>query len=270
MDVTRKMPAPDASGGRSPCCVVCGATLTVHQQVTNGTCADRQCRWQKLKQDISREAHDIEAIRQNARRVCGNIATARDIANPESMPLGILPSNERRLTNLPAGRYRVFRDYLTDSISRAAVMRYGVPDPIEQQGAEESLPDRTPRETAVLAQACTLCRGECCVAGGEHAFLRPGETLRYMLAHPNKRPRHILADYLGYLAPKTFEGACIYQGLAGCTLPRSMRASLCNAHHCRPLCELYIELRRTEASLAFLAATSDGKIMRTAIADAPS
>jgi hypothetical protein len=227
-------------------------------------------RGQKLKQDIRREAHDTEAIRQAARRQCENMVTARDIGNPDSIPLGVLPSNERRLTNLPAGRYRAFRDYLTDSISRAAVMRYGPTGPTAQEEAEEALPDCTPGETAMLAQACTLCRGACCVAGGHHAFLQPGEILRYMLAHPNKRPRHILADYLGYLVPKTFEGACVYQGLAGCTLPRSMRASLCNAHYCRPLCELSVEIRRTEASLAFLAATLDGKITRTAIADAPS
>ena len=90
-------------------------------------------------------------------------------------------------------------------------------------------------EASLLGQACAACRGTCCKHGREHAFLGGLRLARYLADHPGRTPEQAVAAYLAHLPGESFEDACVYRGRAGCTLPRDLRAELCNAYECAGL-----------------------------------
>jgi hypothetical protein len=52
---------------------------------------------------------------------------------------------------------------------------------------------------SILANACALCRGSCCIPGGNHALQKADAFLRYMDNHPELQPPQILEEYLSRL-----------------------------------------------------------------------
>lgn len=104
---------------------------------------------------------------------------------------------------------------------------------LEQQFAEN------PALQSVSDQLCRLCRGGCCAAGKEHAYLSVITLRRYMDSHPDMS-RQALADmYLSHLHSETVEEACINQTADGCALPRALRSDICNEYYCDAIRRLH-------------------------------
>ena len=248
-------------------CGVCERPLTVAERAA-GVCAALECRraWvTERRRDTlqraaaaraertraSREAFDAEAGRERTAR-------ARAVGLPEAAaaayPVVPVPSFTGRTGRLPAVRLRRLRAHLEDVIAGAMRLRAG--------GAGAPPPQSEPPPpalAAVFARACTHCRGFCCRHGGEHAYLREDTMLRYLDAHPDATADDVLAEYLGHLGPRSYRGSCVYHGAHGCTLPRTLRADLCNRYLCDGLKELR-DGQRQGAPGAFLAWSRDGHV----------
>jgi len=82
---------------------------------------------------------------------------------------------------------------------------------------------------------CGICKGGCCSAGGNAAFIDSATIRRIMKQQPDLSDEDILQLYLSKLSTETISGACINQAISGCTLPREMRSDTCNGFFCDPL-----------------------------------
>lgn len=146
------------------------------------------------------------------------------LASPEALPLVLLPANRSQSSILSERRKKRFRAHLRKVVEEA----FGTP--LE--------PSPMPNElgaSPILEQACAICRGRCCHAGGDHAFVDIPTIHAYRHAHPEASPEEIIDAYLARLGERTMDSGCVFQGEKGCLLERTMRAAICNRFLCSPL-----------------------------------
>ncbi len=91
---------------------------------------------------------------------------------------------------------------------------------------------------------------------------------RDLAAHPAAGPEQAVRAYLAHLPEQSFEDACVYQGRNGCTLPRDLRAELCNAYECAGLRSYRRALARGGPRPGFAVVREDNRVMRSAFFDA--
>jgi hypothetical protein len=137
---------------------------------------------------------------------------------------------------------------------------------------EAKRPDRliqqaTPEPTGFLAEVarvgCATCQGFCCKGGGEHAYIDERTMARVRRDRPDLDARGVIRLYLDALAPQAYRGSCLFHGSGGCTLPRPLRAELCNSYYCNGLRDL---LRGVDAPAAVeVVAARDGHERRSLV-----
>ena len=120
---------------------------------------------------------------------------------------------------------------------------------------------------SILGLSCGTCRGECCTAGGDHAFLRADSLARVRAQHPEANEDTLLARYAAYLPTRHYRGSCVYHTTAGCALPRTMRANICNRYLCGGLTQLKRALENVEGDAAFVGAADSVHLRRMARID---
>lgn len=86
-----------------------------------------------------------------------------------------------------------------------------------------------------FADACAACRGHCCRKGGNDAYLDETAIRRAWARHPRLGRRALKQRYLEAIPERAFEDSCIYHAKDGCSLPRTLRAGVCEAYLCGPL-----------------------------------
>jgi hypothetical protein len=137
---------------------------------------------------------------------------------------------------------------------------------------EAKRPDRLiPRATAepegftaeVLRAGCATCQGFCCKGGGEHAYIDERTMAHVRRDRPELDARQLIRCYLDALAPLSYAGSCLFHGAQGCTLPRSLRAELCNSYYCDGLRDFQ---RRADApAQVVVVAARNGTERRSAV-----
>jgi len=90
---------------------------------------------------------------------------------------------------------------------------------------------------------------------------------RYFAEHPGARPRDILALYLSYLPNRNVVESCVYHTRRGCTLPRDIRADICNTWYCGGLWKFRENMAEAKASRGFAVATAGEQVIRHAVID---
>lgn len=246
-------------------CSVCDRKLTVHQDAVGKTCDDPRCKQQKLRQKLRVESQrtanalaKLTDLRDRAVRMAG--------IGRQPAPIAALPSNDRKLTQLPGSRRELFRENLEDSIAKAVAAR----ETQESSGFESATRSNsgpTEAEQAVMGNACAICRGLCCEGGGSHAFLNPVE-LRKKLEHvPGTEPANLVAYYLSKLPSITFEDSCVFHTRSGCALDREDRSEMCNNYYCASLSGFWHGLSCGGSLRGFVGAVSDERVMRFALID---
>ncbi|MCA9139178.1 MAG: hypothetical protein KDB00_20535 [Planctomycetales bacterium] len=171
--------------------------------------------------------------------------------------LGVLPSNDRKLTVLPTRRKTVFVDRLMRIIGEAAAVRFGNVELADDGVGYEESDNASDEHLAILGNGCALCRGHCCPQGSGHAFIHVDTIVKYMESNPGKRPRDVLQDYLSRIGSRTYEDSCVYHCEKGCSLPREMRSKVCNGYLCKGLSEVLYKLGEGSADQALVIAVSD-------------
>ena len=123
-------------------------------------------------------------------------------------------------------------------------------------------------ENALLGQACATCRGHCCLTGGDHAYLDSRDIRRYWSTRPSATAASITRAYLAALPRRSYTGSCVFHGISGCTLPRPMRAEICNSFLCDGAQAMRTELEKGGARRGFAVASANGELLRATLFDA--
>jgi hypothetical protein len=251
-------------------CKVCGRRLSSRESAA-GVCASLECRYKVDEPIRERRRQEHAAHMQRAGELRDRQAARLGLEEPETYLPAVIPSFERRVTNLPERRRRAFRDFLNRLISEATESRAsssssdaGPPAAPAPPGAREL------ERRAVLARACAVCQGYCCGFGGNHAYLSVETIRRYMAEHPDQRPRDVLAAYLSHVGNKTFEGSCVYHQPGGCSLPRAMRADICDYFYCPGLTDYENGLAGQDRARGFFVSMDGDEIRAAAFCDRES
>lgn len=199
------------------------------------------------------------------------------------LPVVLLPANSRELTPLPDEASAQFRRHLRLQITRAFALPLrdnALPMSAEEAGARDEAgeiegpaADSADLATgAVLGAACGTCRGECCTAGGTHAFLKAASLVRVraQLATEGSAPtpEEIEARYVSALPARHYRGSCVFHTTGGCTLPRGLRSNLCNRYLCGGLTQLSRAMVASGTDSAFVAAADSVHLRRMAMVSA--
>lgn len=249
-------------------CRVCGRPLST-ENWTLGLCAAPDCRRtalaQRAHEDHEQRVRQERLLWKQAIRLRDQVMTHFGVRAPKSFQLAVIPAAVHQIARLPAQRRREFRDYLKSLIDRAASLP--VPPVVDQEPAPEPVSVQDARLQAASGSACACCQGSCCRGGAyTHAFLGVETLQRYRAAHPKQNPRQILAAYLRHIGNETCEGSCVYHRADGCSLPREMRADICNNFYCGGLHEFRANVPATGPVRGFFVATTDDAIQRAALA----
>ncbi len=214
--------------------------------------------------------HPIAAQRErnaHLREQAESIARAQPLDVPVPVPVGVVPANTRETAPLPLRTRRVFLDRLAERI-RAT---YAEPDTGATPADVATLdpaPSTQHATASILGRSCATCRGECCTAGGDHAFLREDSLARVRSTHPAHNEQSLIATYAAHLPARHYRGSCVYHTTVGCALPRTLRANICNRYLCGGLTQLKRALESSESEMAFVAAADSVHLRRMARIDA--
>lgn len=152
-------------------------------------------------------------------------AEALGLSGPEKVELVVLPAAAGRLAPMTSSR----KKELAQSIESEFYAR-------KDRTKVRETP--TPLDEASLLEVCGTCRGACCRAGEDHAFLTRAVLARVKRQRRVATDASLLESYLQRVPEEAVEGSCIYHGARGCALPRTMRSETCNRFLCYPLKQL--------------------------------
>lgn len=145
---------------------------------------------------------------------------------PPAIPHVALPMQSDLVQLLPMSRRLLHRAHLH------ALAEHGWQD-AQDDGRPEPRTDDAPAELmAISSVTCTACGGKCCRHGGAQSYINHDSLRQFRADRPAASPDDFVAAYADRLAENTFQGSCVHHGVAGCTLPRTLRSETCNHHYC--------------------------------------
>jgi hypothetical protein len=256
--------------------MICGGAIDEYLSRTQKYCSDRKCKW-KYFEYLRQQARDFresykrkrDNLNQHVRDLRNNEAGAAGIENPEDFIPVAIPVNMRHITNLPEKRRRMFCDRLKQLSDQAAAQ------PPSSTNLNDDSTMQTKRDTpmqitqlhSIINNACTICRGSCCIHGEDHAYLKVDNLLRYMHQHPELQQQQVFDEYLSCLTKKTYKDSCLYHTEIGCALPSHMRSESCSSFACDGLVEIEKHAIDTKATRFFIAAMEGENVLRSAFID---
>jgi hypothetical protein len=219
----RRGPSTSFFGERR--CRLCASTLTPLERVRGDVCDAMDCR---------RRATDarLRAVLEAAFDAARERATAQwHMAGLHDAPVVWLVDHDKALAPVTPAELAEQRAYLMDLGCAAEG-----PDPIPE-GVDESTDGAgAPTGSTAGNQLCALCSGRCCRLGGQqHAFLRGAPLRRWLSRHAGAAWTDAVEHYMNLVPAWHVDGSCLHHGERGCTLPRDMRADICNDFACAPL-----------------------------------
>ncbi len=209
-------------------------------------------------------------------------ATGTHTAATPALPVILLPANTRNTEPLPDESRDAFLERLRarlattfvdaardDTAPMSGEARAAMEDAAPpQRFGNAPVDDAQTTRDALLGAACATCRGECCTAGGTHAFLRPDSLVR-VRAYLSRDgatvdAQQIEAEYARHLPVRHYRGSCVYHTPTGCALPRTLRSNLCNRYLCGGLTQLSRALDASGGDSAYVAAADSVHLRRVA------
>ena len=255
-------------------CGVCGRRISDRDWRLFQTCDFWKCRAEQRRKQRELRARREEAYRRRREELAGRIRAFRDevavslgIGEPERFVPVTVPAAERPIGRLPQERLSALGDHLGQLISdaredREESARHRRDDPTPTAAAEgESM------RVSILEQACTICRGYCCLWGEDLAYIDRGVMSSYLDEHPQYDPLAVISGFLSHVPENTCKDSCVYHGEKGCGLPREMRSSVCNGFECVELGWLKEDLRGLAPYRVFLVGMQGRRVVRYAFVD---
>lgn len=207
-------------------------------------------------------------IRETAERVARATIVPGDGG---TIPVAVVPANTRETEPVPPSVRRAFLERLQASLDRNAELPSRTDDmPGASPPVHEAPSARAEELAALLGRSCATCRGECCTAGGDHAFLRADSVARIRHEHQSLGDAGLLALYNAHVPQRHYRGSCLFHETTGCALPRTLRSDLCNRYICGGLTQLTSALDATGGTVAFVGAADSVHLRRMALIDVGS
>jgi hypothetical protein len=190
-----------------------------------------------------RAAHRQDQAARKAREECENDAIVRHALETtaglaeQDFDVVVIPSGYAGISDLPDERIQKYAEHLRKVISEA------------HHSADEST-TKTHRERRLLVEKtearfaaepglrditnrmCGMCKGGCCAAGGDAAYITSATIKREKERQPGLSDEDLVQAYLSRLSAQTITNACVNQTISGCVLPTEMRSDTCNGFHC--------------------------------------
>ncbi|MBI2901813.1 MAG: hypothetical protein HYY17_16630 [Planctomycetes bacterium] len=229
-------------------------------------CPDRECR-RTLAEEAekrTRVAEQEAAVRQFAVEARIDLIEVRmrlegrwpavDYVNR-----AVLPANERAVIR-PSPERRLRLEEKLRALTREVAA-----NPDGPTGDAPEPPGLSPARSMALL-GCAACRGHCCMAGEDSAYLTAATLRRTLKANPKTSAEDVIAEYLSHVQTEAYQDSCIYHTAAGCSLPRAMRSDTCNRHFCRAMQRFIAAAEQAPAVQPTLAAAEkDGELYRLAL-----
>lgn len=228
---------------------------------------------------MSLRHHPIAAQRERnlqIRAAAEQIALASNAgASSRPLPLAMLPANTRETAPVPAELRADFLGRLRSAIAadrpahqeRSVAVALTTAVPAGSQAPTGATTDREQEIDAIFGLGCATCRGECCTAGGNHAFLRGESIPRIREAHRHLDDDALIAEYEASIPVRHYRGSCVFHTIVGCALPRTLRSDLCNRYVCGGLTQLRQALETSNENTAFIGAADSVHLRRMALVD---
>lgn len=202
---------------------------------------------------------------------------AESTRSGEPTPVAVVPANTRETTLLPDSARSAFLENLERALGKAFAPLADADDIgptaatlAAHQAATDAFGVSPTAEDLILGRSCATCRGECCTAGGNHAFLREDSMRRMREQHPLLDATQLRDAYAARLPERHYRGSCVYHTTEGCHLPRDMRSNLCNRYVCGGLTQLKLAMSAAGSTSVFVAAADSAHLRRMALIDAQS
>jgi len=205
--------------------------------------------WKRLDAKVEAFANRVE--REVREQFGGQI--------PGNAVRSVLPANSDPLVPQDPSRRARFAQHLAE-IAEAAVL-----DQAHLQSDPVDAEPRTNGRGSLSAGVCAACRGSCCRAGGDQAYLTEETMVRSLQAHPDWTLAQIMDAYLKHLPAESVLNSCIYHSATGCGLPRDLRSSTCNRYLCGKLTNLLAGLPEKNPPPVLAVMFDDGHWTRTAL-----
>ncbi|MCC6242471.1 MAG: hypothetical protein IT353_06495 [Gemmatimonadaceae bacterium] len=227
---------------------------------------------------MSLRHHPIAAQRERnvqIRAAAEQIAQSSQVGpTGRSLPLVVLPANTRETAPVPAELRGEFMARLRAAIAADApahhdrtVASASASETTVAATAFAATPTREEEIEAIFGLGCATCRGECCTAGGNHAFLRGESIPRIREAHRHLGDDELAGEYEASIPVRHYRGSCVFHTIVGCALPRTLRSDLCNRYVCGGLTQLRHALEASEGNTAFVGAADSAHLRRLALVD---
>lgn len=213
-------------------CKYCHNQLLSFAEQTDGVCSappcqgqhlhDQKCKARKMEEQARAQiTSEAEAI---AESVLGPLAPKLVIVVPA------LNSDEEAISDL---RRLQFESGLREAITLAEQLAAN-PDKADCLNREYSFRSVTAASPTVV-NACSTCRGRCCLNGREHAFLIPEFLAWRLLNEPGITPDTMVLQYMDLIPDQSVADSCVYHSRNGCVLPPKLRGSTCHDFFCTSL-----------------------------------
>lgn len=221
-------------------CWSCGDPITPFQATgQNGICDRMECRSAAARR-LLEEDRRLEAERREAAA-----AALRDTGlNPEEAAWSLTPANPAGPVPLSPERRRAFLAHLRWTVEEAVAPEGRTRPDAATEEDEGRFGPPGEEEREALTAGCAACRGWCCRRGGTHAFLEATRIRRLLRDRPDLAPAELPDLYASFLGEEHLEGGCVFQGEAGCRLPRDLRSDTCERYHCPDLAHARRRWRR--------------------------
>ncbi len=216
------------------------------RKLKHATPAERAAHRQKQVERKAFEERENDAIVRHV------LETTTGLAE-QDFDVVVIPSGHADTSELPHERIQQYAEHLRrvtiaaqhsadESTTRAhRKMRQLVEKTEAQFTAEPGLRDITNR-------MCGMCKGGCCAAGGNAAYINSATIKREKQRQPGLSDEDIVQAYLARLSAQTITNACVNQTATGCALPTEMRSDTCNGFHCDTLSTWHERPRKERAN----------------------
>jgi hypothetical protein len=201
--------AGDFQAFNAPLCPICCKKLSIHEQAIGKTCAEKRCKDRFLRDRLQQERDAYRQLKEAALQHLAQAVASESFAtdsvceNDETrMPVGIMPSDDRKLLPMHEKRVRRFRDRLMRIISQAAVIVYGGEKSLCSESDPALAGESWSSYRAIVGGSCGTCRGQCCFQGTDHASIQVRTIVDHMRRHPDQRPSDVLQTTWPILAAK--------------------------------------------------------------------
>lgn len=257
-------PPAGARGAARRICRLCNAPLPPDAEPGTEWCDRPACQTRRRFEEDGRHVaafreKDREIREKGEARTAAMLRTAAErigAGTPDAVPHAVVPFLDVPLRPLTDERREAFLAHLDACIEAAFALPPGERPPRSDLEPPDD-PDYSRRRAEVadegraLDASCAACRGMCCMQGGQtHAFLTAGTIDFVRHQHPGIVPEEVRALYAERLPAESAERSCVFHGPLGCTLPRDVRADICNYWQCRARMALRERLQETGADRA--------------------